>query len=338
MMDSLKLLIGIILVSIFFIREAAADYIEPTSRTQINQQTDLFEKSVDNLKSFEQQLEEDKAKATSSLDNPSKALDYISDKSQGEIESEANDLSSIGHNDLADKGRAKLVESNLLEEIYLDETKPLYIQYKKDVDAIAEASSKMLGNLLGMLKDLGVDCRTAKGNKVVEPEYFIDLKRTTTKDTVYNKTICEELRNKYNCRDILTMRCSKKAVGGRKFVKIIVPYAEIDHIFLRDPREPGVATGLFNAFSCDSSKEKLRQYLVAKVGNDKIEVPDQGARRWAGVVMYYLNGLGQRGTIQNHWHPEAETWAGTINLYYYIGVEDNCSEWQESWEERCNLQ
>jgi hypothetical protein len=132
---------------------------------------------------------------------------------------------------LADKGRARLVESNLLEEIYLDETKPLYIQHKKDADAIAEASSNMLGNLLGMLKDLGVDCRTVKGNKVVEPEYFIDLKRTPTKDTVYNKTICEELRNSYNCRDKLTLRCLDFSEKPVKFMinSSTIPYAVTPH-------------------------------------------------------------------------------------------------------------
>jgi hypothetical protein len=224
---SLKSLLPVILVSVFTAAQVMADYVSPTSKTNVNQQTDLFKTSIEDLQSLEQQLEDSKTSATQGLEGSPKALEYISDKSKDKLESGVSDLSSIRAGDLADQGRRKMIEDNIIEEIYFDETKPLYIQHKEDADSIAEASSKMLGNLLGMLKELGVDCRTVKGNKVVEPEYFIDLKRTQTKDTVYNKTICEELRNSYNCRDKLTLRCLDFSEKPVKFMITgsTIPYA-----------------------------------------------------------------------------------------------------------------
>ena len=58
---------------------------------------------------------------------------------------------------------------------------------------------------------------------VIEPEYYIDIKKEQIKDTVYTKAICEEPRNRYKCYDVLTASCKRKgAVGELKYVFLAV--------------------------------------------------------------------------------------------------------------------
>lgn len=81
-----------------------------------------------------------------------------------------------------------------------------------DAQKIANAQDELIKNLQAVLKDFGVDCKTAKGPKEIEPAYYLQIKKEQTKDTVYNKTLCEELRNKYNCTDTLSMSCKTKVM------------------------------------------------------------------------------------------------------------------------------
>src|SRR4051794_11757416 len=87
---------------------ASAAYKDPTYKTNINQRTDLFERSIDDLKGLERQIESGKAAAIGDLggDNGTlKGLEFIAGKSKSEIEAEAGNLKAIGANDLNAKGR-----------------------------------------------------------------------------------------------------------------------------------------------------------------------------------------------------------------------------------------
>jgi hypothetical protein len=61
--------------------------------------------------------------------------------------------------------------------MFVDYNRPSTMAYKQDAEMIANASGKMMDNLLGQLKDIGVDCKTVKGNKEIEPQYFMELSR-----------------------------------------------------------------------------------------------------------------------------------------------------------------
>ena len=110
-----------------------------------------------------------------------------------------------------------------MEELHVDYTNPLNTGHQKDAICIAEASGVLLGKLTELFKEFGIDCRTVKGNKVIEPEYYIEIKKEEVKDTVYTKTMCEEPRNRYKCYDVLTTRCIRRgAVGELKYVFLAV--------------------------------------------------------------------------------------------------------------------
>jgi hypothetical protein len=192
-----------------------ADHVAHELPTQANKQTDLFESSVDGLSDFTNKLEAGKQNGIDSMGGghgSPQGLKYITQKSKAELSGESAKLESIHENDLAGKGREEMIKSNSLNELHTDYARPLNKQHLKDAKTIAAAQDELLQNLLGKLKDLGVDCKTIKGDKKVEPEYFLQTKKTNHKDTLYNQTFCEELRNKYNCRDTATLRCKKRGM------------------------------------------------------------------------------------------------------------------------------
>jgi len=150
-------------------------------------------------------------------------LELISDKTDDEIKAAASDLSTIRATDLQVKGQEEVLRTGIMEELHVDYTNPLNTEYQKDASRIADASGNLLKKLTELFKEFGIDCKAVKGNMVIEPEYYIDIKKEQIKDTVYTKAICEEPRNRYKCYDVLTASCKRKgAVGELKYVFLAV--------------------------------------------------------------------------------------------------------------------
>jgi len=186
-------------------------YRDPIAKTNINPKTDLFEKEIEDYGTFEKAMDVLKEQAVNGITSSGNP-ELISDKTDDEIKAAAGDLSTIKATDLEARGREEVVRTGIMEELHVDYTNPLNTGHQKDAIHIAEAFGVLLGKLTELFKEFGIDCRTVKGNKVIEPEYYIEIKKEKVKDTVYTKTMCEEPRNKYNCRDILSMRCSKRGI------------------------------------------------------------------------------------------------------------------------------
>ena len=186
------------LTIVFCIRllEASAygAYRDPIAKTNINPKTDLFEKEIEDYGTFRDHMGSLKEQAVNGITS-SGNLELISDKTGDEIQSAASDLNGIKVNDLQVKGQEEVLRTDMME-LHVDYTDPLIAGHKKDASRIAEASGELLGKLTELFKEFGIDCRTVKGNKVTQPEYYIDVKREQVKDTVYTRTMCEEPRNK----------------------------------------------------------------------------------------------------------------------------------------------
>ena len=85
-----------------------ADYVEPEVKNQVNKQTDLFEKSIQDLPNFTKKLEEVKQDGIKSLGEnrtTPEGLKFITEKSKAELEAEGKMFESIQENDLAERGR-----------------------------------------------------------------------------------------------------------------------------------------------------------------------------------------------------------------------------------------
>lgn len=321
-------LIICLLTSLVPFAAPAGPYVEPTARTNVNKQTDLFEKSIGDVKALEQELDNTRARAASDI-AAGKGQEYLSDKPKSQVEAEAGRLGNINAGALEDQGRAKMLEDNVIEEVYVDETRPLNIAHKKDAERIAEASGKLLGNLLGQLKELGVDCRAVKGDKVVEPEYFIDIKKTETKDTRYDKKICEERRNKYNCRDSLTLNCVRTEMRWDPWEEREIEFSGPDIYWNRGGW-------------IDSIKWKKRRFgMHMKTGATVMAEVRQAIATKLNVPLENIDHfikIDPRGIGKIlHLEHKSYVWEKFKFVYKYRRGELVCSQWQEDWTERCSL-
>lgn len=206
---------------LFKVVEVLADYIAPEVQTQINKRTDLFQKSVNDLPSLEKSLEGKNQASINAMGDGStsmpEGLSSITQKSKGELESESGKLEAIHEHDLNTRGREEMIRNNTINELYRDYSRSLEKQHMEDAKVISEAQNKLLANLFAKLKELtNTDCKTIKGDKKHEPEYFLKVITSEHKDTVYNQKYCEEPRRIYDCKDQLVLRClsfSHKPVG-----------------------------------------------------------------------------------------------------------------------------
>jgi hypothetical protein len=178
-------MIGIVWLAVFCVfclslsaKVIATSYRDPTSKTNVNVQTDLFRKSVGDVEAFKNQVQEDEKEAVEKLrSGGDHGVEFIAGTSRKEIDENTSELSTIKADELNDRGSTQLLREKLLEEIYVDESNPLMVAHRKDAKRIAEGSKDLLGSLLFSLKErLGVDCYTVKGNKEIEPEHRIKLK------------------------------------------------------------------------------------------------------------------------------------------------------------------
>lgn len=321
---------------------ASGEYSEPTRPTNVNKQTDLFERSIEDFKGFEREIDGMRSRAGEDVGS-GRGQEYLTDKSREEIEASSRSLSNINANELESKGRKQMIKENTLETLYFDESKPLSIAHKRDAERIAEASGKMLGNLLNALKQIGIDCKTVKGNKVVEPEYFIDIKKIETKEKIYNKTICEETRNKFDCSETLEVKCNRSSgrLDGNKTIRL--KHTEMpDHWWIGRGNDGGQSfgytTNLFIIFNTEAIGE-VGQKIMEKTGNGNIVVSPQQIMIFGGkYVNYQLDAEGRAGSVQGVWQSEPEPISDSVRFFYRVSEEARCLEWKETRTTRCKLQ
>ena len=332
---------------------AKADYKEIEAPTQVNEQTDLFDKSINDYAGFTNKLEQGKQAGIDSLGGEGgtpQGLNYITKKSKSELEFDSSKLESIHENDLSSRGREEMIKDDTLNKIYRDSKRPGEKQHLKDAKTIAEAQDKLLDTILAQLKDLGVDCKTVKGDKRVEPEYFLQTKISNHKDTVYNQVFCEELRNQYNCRDTLTARCTRigiryKAPEPRKIRfnghwlhhnKMAWGWAVKWkrkrwgwHITTHHPQGWG-------EYQIDSPwrhnpaaiMADARAHIAAHLGVPIEQIGEHVDFPPAGRGIGNINPVGARWRV---------AWDEYEFGYTYREPYQVCEEWSEDWSERCQI-
>jgi hypothetical protein len=343
------------LMVLFLAGAAMADYEAPTVKTNVNKQTDLFEKSIDNHKVLQKQLEQDKATATAEMNNNPKGLSYLSNKSASEIDGAVGGLKSIKASELTSKGQeefAKERDDVDLAALHPDYTKPLVIKYKEDAEKIAKASEDLLANLLGKLKDIGVDCKTVKGDKIMEPEYTIKITQEPTRakgETLYDKKVCEELRNTYNCNDSVKLTCKQKAKQYRDWQVKETSYTGQE---LYNNHRDWVKFYFWKSTWTRKTKHKgeiqesaapaIRDDIAAKlkVGVDQIEImiferKNKSLFRFEKKIKFISSGA----VDLMEWPSDRFRMYVSYPVYYKFREADEiCAQWSEEWTERCKIQ
>ena len=138
-------MVGIVRLAVFCVfclsvssKVIATSYRDPTSKTNVNVQTDLFRKSVGDVEAFKSQVQEEEREAIEKLrSGGDHGVEFIAGSSRKEIDENTAELSTIRADELNDRGRTRLLKENLLEEIYVDESNPLMVAHRKDAEKIA---------------------------------------------------------------------------------------------------------------------------------------------------------------------------------------------------------
>jgi len=272
-------------------------------------------------------------------------LKLISDKTDDEIKAAVGDLSSIRATDLQAKGREEVVRTGIMEELHVDYTNPLNAAHQKDAVSIAEASGELLGKVLVLFKEFGIDCRAAQGNKVIEPEYHIEIKKEQIKDTVYTKAMCEEPRNRYSCHDALTVRCHKRGMqwGAWQDKTIIIPYQSIpQHWCIRNYLE---AKALWRLTINPVYHQEIAMYIASTTGVSLAQI-NVGTQAIAVTHMWDMlyprdsqNVVYKIHLRDGNWYEGCSLKASSITFHYqYRSGSEICMEWVDEWDEVCGLE
>lgn len=307
-----------------------ADYVDPTEKTNVNTQTDLFEKSVDDAKGMEIELEAGKSKTLRGFDNP-KTIEDVTGYNGSKLEAETTGLKGIKASDLNDKGKEAMNQNHGVQDMFVDEDRPLFAAYARDAKNIAEASGRLLGRLHDVLKEIGVNCQTVKGNREVEPDYRIETVQEKTKDTVYSMSTCEELRNKYSCTDKLKLSCSRKGMeweswqhGRSMTFDGPEAYSSYPWFYTRK-----VEREHFQHYINDIPwvRNEISKTIAAKLGVAPEQVEYIGEGRERGLRGLMVVQLGKKSYVQRYFKL----------LYKYREGHETCAEWNEEWRETCVL-
>ena len=354
-----------------FVFRVVADHEEPVVQLQKNKQTDLFEQSFGGKWQQEQQnIEALKEKTVESL-KTHQGLEMISDLSPEELKARSNDLSKLEVSELESKGLAKVIEEDVLNQFYVDYEKPLNKQYLEDAKDLANAQKKLLANLSARLNEFGVECQTVKGDKEQEPMYFLQIEKRPIKNSRYNQTFCEELRNRYDCRDALKLRCIKRALrfkewqarkirlNGPGLINEKMSWGFLEHIKGKKKWYKSAFPGLFG-----SNKGHFWIFLVHPHHPSAQQIafgPYEDYSHWRGNPGAIINdarhyiasklgvmveqigdniefnpsaqGVGPMVNVRGNWYVWSEYELG----YLFRDAYEICEEFSKEWDERCRL-
>ncbi len=343
--------VGIVLMLLIAPLLAKATAENTVVRTNINPVNDFLDKEITDRQGLENLVENSKQQAQKGIE--SKQL--IGDLSivESELEGKASQLNAINANSLEAEGfnERNKEENRYYNDFELDYSSAHLAEHKKDIDLIVDASSVLLAKLTDGLKELGIDCKTVKGNKEIDPEYIIEVKKEQHKDTIYNKHICEELRNRYSCSDTLHLTCKKKGMewGEWQDKEIHIPAADlfsfgkpifwIDHTGKRCfEYKLTVGKTNFLGFDIPADAEKvlwMREFLATKHAGSTIEnISDQMSSSWYGGI-FSIDGWRYGGRVVGY---KDHAWQTYLVKYQYRDGKPICVEWAEEWKEGCSLQ
>ena len=325
------------------------EYHDVTTRVNINEQTDLFEKSTGDYSGLQREIEGQKDSAMDSVRSAG-GMDWLAKESREEIEQQADELSSIKATDLNPHGTQGMVKQNVINELYVDYSKLLNKQHLVDAKKLAKGQDELMRNLLEKLQDIGVDCKTVKGPIEQEPTYYLKMEQQQHKDTVYNKTICEELRNTYQCNDSVSLTCTRKGKGYGEWEARIIRFP--GHVLHNEKMNWGYAVKWKNKrwgwhITPDHQQAPgetqvdsiwlnnpgaiiadARAYIAAKLGVLIEQIGEHVGFPYSGRGVGNINGGFTRWRV---------VWDEYEFTYYFREAFDTCEEWFEDWTERCKL-
>lgn len=325
----MKIVFALILM-ILSISAVRADHAEPTIEVNVNEQTNLFEESMDNYGEFKSKItgeQEAAVKGAASEDG----LGFLTNKSKEELEAAAAGLSDIRAIDLNSQGSEAMNKEGTMNDLYIDYSKPLNKQHLIDAEKLAAGQDKLMGNLLGKLQEIGVDCKTVKGPKEMEPTFYLQVEQSQHKDTKYNKTLCEQPRSKYHCTDSLDLKCMKRGMKWEKWERkeFLLDgrwvYAAMRGWVYGEKMRKKKFTCFIRHAGHGNPNASIRAYIISQLKVD--------ARQIREDIHVHIRGEGHE-----HWVGSKVCIRDKFRVvYFFRDGHEICEDWKENWTERCRL-
>ncbi len=325
----LKLLIVITLI--FSSTYSMGQYLEPTTKTNINQIDPLFEENIENYQGWQEAIDRKRETAIEASGNNQA---FGEESSTPKAKSEIDRLSNISANELEGQGRQERAAKPWVDDFFVDYSKAGGRQHQSDAELIANSSGKLMNKLTSLLKDLGVDCQEVKGNKEVEPQYYLELRRKKMRDdTVYDQFFCEQLRNHYVCHDRLMLSCKTRGVQKGKVQPKVVNIGAMDLWSL------GVLSGE-DYEQWGNTYEDAKLVLKIRLDARSIPVIKSWLALKEGVKSDFIDNIRvsySSGIMFMNLDSRKHGFT-TYRLDYDVAEKHEvCLEWNEEWNEVCEL-
>lgn len=297
-------------------------YIDQSYQTNVNKVNPFFEEQIENLHGLNQSIESGKNGGLESLSNSSMLGEIPGyDNSSSEVDN----LSSISASELESRGREEMAKEPMMNKIFIDHNDPLIQQDKRDINEIILKETRgLLNNILEGLKKQGIDCEAVAGNEIIEPEYQVETEAIETQNRVYDKVLCEHLKNQYDCNDMLSVRCNKKAMQWEEWKDRTIDYYDVQYHWL---------------YPIHWKKRRYGMHMK----NDA-NIMDQVRRGIANKLRVDVEhihphiGIDPRGKgeIRESGRHEVK-WDYYVFQYKYREGKLVCIEWSDTWSETCRL-
>lgn len=175
--------------------------------TNENKVSDFFEKNIEDHAQYLKNLESVRNKSIADI----KHSPNISNSSEKENRQEITRLNAIKAAELDKAGN--IARNSTQYDFYrkgfeVDSQEAGIVQHKKDIEKISNLTRKLLKHLTKQLDILGINCKTNHDTKLTKPRD----QGVVDNNSRYDSMICEELKNEYQCREYLEVRCVDREV------------------------------------------------------------------------------------------------------------------------------
>jgi len=310
-------------------------------QTNKNDISNLFNQEIEDRQGLEQFLEDSSREAQKRVEGKA-AIDALGQK-EGALQQKAAELDAVNANDLEARGREERVkeENTYFDKLEIDYSNPQVVNHKNDIDKIVDATNKLASKLLDGLRDIGIDCKQIKGDKELEPNYSLDIKKEDFKETIYERKVCEVLRNQYNCRDSLLLRCVKKGIafGSWQNRTMVMTFVTIPERWWTVDRWENsyCACGRWRINPAYNQEIAIHIAGTIKARLDQVYVGHQN------IVVIPRPNLSTNvdwSDCHEKWGEfySDQRWAKVMFHYQYKPNYEICEQWSEDWNEVCKLQ
>lgn len=324
--------------------------VSATGKTNVNEVNDLFDRHIENKDRLMRDLQEQREGAVRDIQT-GKGFKHI--EGINEAEGKARELESIREVDLESSGRQKRASEEYRfyddNELEPDYSKPGNIAHKQDCDEIVSqtgiAMKKLGKDLQTKLSALGIKCKQVKGAVQKDLTYNIEIKGEEHRNSEYKQVICEKPRNKYNCQDVLTLRCTKKGMAwypwqNRTMVKT---FGELPGHWWTVGRYNNSTNG--HSINCgkwtinSAYSQEMATYIAGIIGARLEQV-------YVGYQNIVLIPAIDCGSVNVDFSNCALNWcfykdmlSARVTFHYqYRDGYPICEQWAEDWSETCILQ